>query len=110
MVKPDNTAPDTHVVPGYQRDGVSFYSHAATKGRQSKKSFADHDPLSKLVKHERYVVARLERRAKEAKAVFGDIANATPSQRSGFLGICSRLQKTRVILARLEAELRRAAT
>jgi hypothetical protein len=99
---------DNHIVPGYARDGASLYSHAAMRGRQSKKHFADHDPLSKLVKHERAVIERLERRAAEARA--NPDPRFPPGRSPTFLGICSRLQKTRVLLTRLEAELRRAAT
>ena len=85
MVKLDEPL-NNHVVPGYQRDGVSFYSHAATKGRKSKKSFADHDPLSKMIHHERYVIERLERRAAEARA--NPDPDFPPGRSPTFLGIC----------------------
>jgi hypothetical protein len=105
------------VEQGYERDGVSMYSHASTKQAQANHEFTDHNPnpqiqsgskLDKLIKHEAAVVARLERRAAEARTLFGDIANATAAQRSGFLGICSRLSKTRILLTRLRAEQQRA--
>jgi hypothetical protein len=105
IIVTDNTA-RVAVEKGVNRDGVGMWTHAANKHAQANHGFADHDPLTKMVKHERYVIARLERRAREARE------NPDPRFPVGrsptFLGICSRLQKTRVLLTRLEAELRRA--
>ncbi|MGD0420209.1 MAG: hypothetical protein ABSA68_11640 [Xanthobacteraceae bacterium] len=96
--------------PGYFPDGASIYSHAAAKGRANNDpKFRDRVPrerqefsrLDEMIKNEQYQVERLERRAKEARET-GD--------RVRFLGICSRLRRTRDLLARLRAEQQRGAS
>ena len=105
--KPDHQEPPRRVAveDGFMPDGVGVWSHAASKHAQANHQFSDHDPLTKMVHHERAVIARLERRAAEARA--NPDPNFPPGRSPTFLGICSRLRRTRALLARLEAELRR---
>jgi hypothetical protein len=83
--------------PGYFPDGVSQYSHSHRAGSDAR-MFRDRLPprsLTRLevqIKHERAVVARLERRVAEGKADAAD-----------------KLAKTQAFLARLVAEQRSRA-
>lgn len=101
------------VTPGYASSGESSFTRHAAQGHAVDTSTRDRSNMSLsrlgvMVAHERYVIERLERRAAEARA--NPDPRFAPGRSPTFLGICSRLQKTRVLLTRLETELRRAAT
>jgi hypothetical protein len=103
------------VAAGYQRDGLSMHSHTAAQGHRTDSRTRDHAPdrstwtkLDVLIQHERKVIERLERRAAECRA---NPDMRFPIGRSPtFLGICSRLQKTRTLVRRLEADRQAGAT
>jgi hypothetical protein len=91
--------PKEAMTPGYLPSGESAFSIKAAKGHKVDIVTADRSNrswsrLDVMVQHERKEVAKLERRAQEAR---GTEKHAP---------ICVRLQRTRHFLARLEAEQR----
>lgn len=92
--------------PGYAVNGKSKWTRQAASGgnvdtKPSHRERASWSKLDLMVKHEQEVVARLERQVAEAKAR-GDTEQAAR--------IIIRLQKTRVLLARLQREQRELAS
>jgi len=87
--------------PGYSVNGESLHSRRAASGGAVDTTTATNtkerqywSKLDVMVKHEQQVVERLERRAAEARGT-----DRHPK-------ICSRLQRTRALLARLRDEQR----
>jgi hypothetical protein len=89
--------------PGYSVNGESLHSRRAASGgavdtttATNTKERQEWARLDVMIKHEAYVVERLERRAAEAR---GTDKHAK---------ICVRLQRTRALLTRLRDEQRAA--
>jgi hypothetical protein len=97
VIEPPTREP---VTPGYAPSGESAFTRHAAQGKAVDTGTRDRMSLTRLdsmAAHERKMVARLERRAIDARG--------TPS----YDPICVRLQRTRHFLARLEAEQRELA-
>lgn len=93
--------PDRRGAPGYSLDGVSQHSHQAAQGRTVDMRTRDRmswSRLDMLIENERKQVAKLERRAVAARGTG-----------QHYIALCSKLQKTRYFLRRLEADQRERA-